>query len=48
MSILLDLIIFALGFTAGVLVFRNNARKGERIVQLAKAEAKQVIDKIEK
>ena len=48
MNIIIDLIIFVLGFVAGGLVFRNNARKGEAVVQLAKAEAKEAIDKMKK
>lgn len=33
------------GFVAGALVFRNNAKKAEAIVQKAKEEANKVIKK---
>lgn len=45
------IIALLIGFIAGALVFRNNAKKAERIVQDGKAvadQAKQVADKFRK
>lgn len=45
------IIALLVGFIAGALVFRNNAKKAERIVQDGKAvadQAKQVADKFRK
>lgn len=48
MELLINLIVFALGFVGGALVFRNNAAKGEALVQKAEAEAKELASKVSK
>jgi uncharacterized membrane-anchored protein YhcB (DUF1043 family) len=40
------LIGLVLGVVAGALVFRNNAKKGESLVQKVEAEAKEAIAKV--
>ena len=42
------IISFVLGFVAGALVFRNNAKKGEAFIQKAQQEAKEAADKFKK
>ena len=48
MELLINLIVFVLGFVGGALVFRNNAAKGEALVQKAEAEAKEIAAKVSK
>jgi hypothetical protein len=48
MELLINLIVFVLGFVGGALVFRNNASKGEALVQKAEAEAKVIAAKVAK